>query len=107
MSFPRFVYYSTVIGGWAALIAWWLAETFSLGSGPPGQLGTAATGGLVGALIAVGLNLVAGMGNAGWRRQLGRALPGLIVGGAGGPWGPGAAMPCSLRASCPGRQAGS
>ena len=35
-------------------------------------------------MIAAGLNLVAGMANAQWKRQIGRILAGLLVGGLGG-----------------------
>jgi len=88
MSFPRFVYYSAAIGGWAALLAWLAAEVLFLGSGRlGGTLETVLTAAVTGAAIGAGLQLVSGMTNPQWRRLLPRALPGLIGGGIGGAVG--------------------
>ena len=88
MSLGRFVYYSAVVGGWAAFLAWMLAEALLLHGGSqfrtPVVVGVAA---LVGATIAAGLNLVSGMTNAQWRRQLARLPSGLLGGGLGGAIG--------------------
>ncbi len=88
MSLGRFVYYSAVVGGWAAFLAWMLAEALVLHGGTvfstPLVMGVAA---LVGAIIAAGLNLVSGMTNAQWRRQLARVPSGLLGGGIGGAIG--------------------
>ena len=88
MSLGRFVYYSAVVGGWAAFLAWIIAEALLLHGGSqfrtPVVVGVAA---LVGATIAAGLNLVSGMTNAQWRRQLARLPSGLLGGGLGGAIG--------------------
>jgi hypothetical protein len=85
MSFYRFVYYSAVIAGWAALAAWVLAELLFLGNRHlGGTLSTTAAAATLGAMIGAGLNLVAGMANAQWKQQLRRILAGLLVGGLGG-----------------------
>jgi hypothetical protein len=88
MSLGRFVYYSAVIGGWAAFLAWLLAEALVLhgGSDFP-TLVVVGVAALVGATIAAGLNLVSGMTNAQWRRQLARLPSGLLGGGIGGAVG--------------------
>ena len=113
MSLHRFVYYSAVIGGWAALLAWlvcealflrshWLKEAvdaaLSRGSyeirGIGGLLEVLLTGTAVGAAIGAGINVVSGMTNARWKRQMQRVVPGLLGGGVGGAAGAllGAAM---------------
>ena len=90
MSLARFIYYSAIVGGWAAFAAWAVAEAILLHGGA--DFGTAtvtATGAIVGAVVGVGLNLVAGMTNAQWQRQLRRIAPGVLGGGIGGalaPW---------------------
>ncbi|HID76195.1 MAG TPA: FHA domain-containing protein, partial [Planctomycetaceae bacterium] len=88
MSLNRFIYYSAVVGGWAAYVAWIAAELFVLGRH---RLGGAAktilTAALVGAAVGAGLQLVSGMTNRRWRRQLKRASSGLIGGGLGGTLG--------------------
>ncbi len=105
MSLSRFVYYSAVIAGWAAFLAWMLAEMFVLHAGwvtklagvfsesmfsaegemaenvgPVGTLRTALVGGVVGAAIGAGLNIVSALANAQWKRQR-RQLPYAILGG--------------------------
>jgi hypothetical protein len=88
MSLYRFIYYSAVVGGWAAFLAWWLAETLFCHSAPSmGEKKTIAMVALVGAAMGAGLNLVAGMSNGQWKRQLARVLPGLVTGGIGGAFG--------------------
>ena len=53
MSLYRFVYYSAVIGGWAAFIAWLLAETLVLrGENSVGFGQTVVSIALVGAILA-------------------------------------------------------
>ena len=85
MSLYRFVYYSAVIGGWAAFVAWLLAETLVLrGEYSVGFGQNVVSIALVGAILGAGLNLLAGLGNPQWKRQLYRLLAGLICGGIGG-----------------------
>ena len=84
MSFARLVYYSAVIGGWSAFVAWLLGEVLFQGGTAGGYLTLAGVGGLVGAAIGAGLNLVAGSTNLHWKQLLPRLLPGLGVGGFGG-----------------------
>lgn len=85
MSLYRFVYYSGIAGGWAALLAWMLAERLLFTGGGMGTvIGVAA---LVGAAIGGGLNLASGMANARWQRQLSRLLAGFLAGGIGGALG--------------------
>ena len=88
MSLNRFVYYSAVIGGWAAFGAWLLAELLLLGGRSEfGLVKVTLVGGMVGAAIGAGLNLVSGMTNPQWKQQLRRLAPGLIGGGIGGSFG--------------------
>ena len=89
MSLARLVYYSAIIGGWAALLAWMFAEWLLLGDSRPGTFKTALITAIVGAAIAVGLNLVAGMTIAQWKRQLTRLPAPLVGGGIGGAVGGG------------------
>jgi hypothetical protein len=94
MSLRRFVYYSAAIGGWTAFLAWLVADVLFLDDGD-GQrdrgaawfwaiAGPALTGGLVGAAIAAGQNVVSGIANPRWERQFRRLVRGLIGGAAGG-----------------------
>jgi hypothetical protein len=85
MSLGRLIYYSAMIGGWSALVGWLISEI--LLSPGQGNLSVAATCGLVGAAIGMGLNLLAGMANARFTQQLKRAVPGLLAGGLGGAVG--------------------
>jgi hypothetical protein len=88
MSLSRFVYYSAIIGGWAALAAWAVLEAVLLRGGSEFGAGVVtATGAVVGAAIGAGLNLVSGMANAQWTRQIRRAAAGVLGGGIGGALG--------------------
>src|SRR5205823_5763946 len=88
MSLNRLIYYSALIGGWAALIGCLLSEVIVRpGTFDEGYLKVAVVAALVGAAVGGGLNLVAGMANAQWLQQVKRALPGLVLGGAGGALG--------------------
>lgn len=85
MSLWRFVYYNSVAGGWAAFLAWVLAQMFVLSRGTePTLLQTTMTFALVGAAVGGGLNLVSGMANAQWWELTKRVAFGLIGGGVGG-----------------------
>lgn len=86
MSFARIVYYSAVIGGWAAFLGWGLAELLVFSDdGGTGQVVIITA--LVGACIGAGLNVVAGLSNPQWKRILLRTLIGLGLGAAGGALG--------------------
>jgi len=88
MSLSRFVYYSAVVGGWAAFLAWAILEALLLRGGShfsAAQVTLAGT--VVGAAIGAGLNLVSGMSNAQWKHLLKRLPAGLVGGGAGGGLG--------------------
>ena len=97
MSLYRFVYYAAVVGGWAALLAWLVAEVLFFrqpwlerllhSAVVAGFVQAVLTGALAGAALGAGLNLVSGMGNAQWQRQLRRTVPGIVVGGIGGAAG--------------------
>jgi hypothetical protein len=84
MSLRRLVYYSAVIGGWAALCGWAVAELLFIRGGSAGLLAVALTAALVGAGIGGGLNAVAGLANPQWARLLRRAGLGAAGGAAGG-----------------------
>ncbi len=88
MSLKRFVYYSAIVGGWTAWIAWLVVETLVLrGQGSQGTLAVVLAATIVGASIGGGLAVVASMTNPHWNQRLKRALPGLIGGAAGGAIG--------------------
>lgn len=88
MSLARLVYYSAVASGWAAFVAWLLAERLILGSQSFGvTVETVLSMALVGAWVAAALNLVAGMTNPHWRRHLRRVAQGFLGGAIGGAFG--------------------
>jgi hypothetical protein len=88
VSLHRFVYYAAVIGGWAAFLAWMVAEPLFLHrAGLPLAVRIMLTSALVGAGLGMGMILVSGMANAQWQRQLRRAVLGLVIGGIGGALG--------------------
>jgi pSer/pThr/pTyr-binding forkhead associated (FHA) protein len=88
MSLTRLVYYSAVVGGWAAFFGWLIAEIFVLGGrGDRGLAALVVVGCLVGAAIGAGLNVVAGMTNARLLNLVMRVPTGLIGGGLGGAAG--------------------
>jgi hypothetical protein len=89
MSLNRLIYYSAIIGGWAALVACLISEFVVKRPGwlGGGGLEEAVAAALVGAAVGAGLNLVAGAANTQWRQQLKRLGPGLLLGGVGGAVG--------------------
>ncbi|MGO8751210.1 MAG: FHA domain-containing protein [Thermoguttaceae bacterium] len=87
MSLVRLVYYSTMVGGWAALIGWGVFEILFSRSRASDTLLDVMSMAIVGAAIGAGINLVAGLVNGQWWQLLGRALPGLVCGGLGGACG--------------------
>src|SRR6476469_2140865 len=88
MSLLRLIYYSAIVGGWAAFVGWlaW-SVSFTKDTREGSLFGVVMAGAIVGAAIGAGLNLVAGMANAQWKQQLKRAVPGLLAGGIGGALG--------------------
>ncbi|MEN6495249.1 MAG: FHA domain-containing protein [Thermoguttaceae bacterium] len=99
MSLARLVYYSTVLSGWAAFVAWLIAETLFLDRRGVGVTVEAVLSmALVGAAIAGALSVVSDLGRGQWRCQLRRYASGLVGGGIGGALGGllGAAMYSSL-----------
>jgi hypothetical protein len=88
MSLARLMYYSAIVGGWAAFFGWLIAEVFVLGGrGDRGLPALVVVGCLVGAAIGAGLNVVAGMTNARLLNLVMRVPTGLIGGGVGGAAG--------------------
>ncbi len=88
MSLARLVFYSALIGGWAAFAGWLLCEiTFLHRSDDVGLLATLLTAGIVGALIAGGLNLLGGVASGSFLGQIHRLWPGLLGGFVGGAVG--------------------
>jgi hypothetical protein len=90
MSFGRFIYYCAVIGGFGAFLGWLVAELIfasALRQGSIGVFGVMTAGGIVGAAIGMGINLVAGTANAQWKVLLRRAVAGLVCGLIGGAVG--------------------
>jgi hypothetical protein len=88
MSLVRLVYYSAIVGGWAAFLGWLLAEcVFVRGNGDFGTTTVVLVGLIVGAAIGAGLNIVAGMANAQLKNLVMRAPAGMIGGGIGGAVG--------------------
>jgi hypothetical protein len=85
MSFYRLIFYSAVIGGWAAFGGWLLGEAALLHNARDvGWITTLITAAFVGAAVAGGLNLLAGAANGQWKQQIPRALVGLGGGFIGG-----------------------
>ncbi|MCY2964509.1 MAG: FHA domain-containing protein [Planctomycetota bacterium] len=84
MSLARLVYYSAVIAGYAAFVAWFLAEVIGRTGAFGETMVLAITGVLVGAGIGGSLNAVSGMSNGQWAQLVRRVIPGLVAGSIGG-----------------------
>lgn len=84
MSLARLVYYSAILAGWGAFIAWLIAESAVLGRIPFEVVITAA---IVGGAIGCAVNVASGLGGGGIDAIFRRALPGLLGGAAGGAVG--------------------
>lgn len=88
MSLLRLIYYSAVIGGWAAFVGWLISEVgLSKELANREFLWVALVAALVGAGIGGGLNVVAGMANGQVFQQIKRLIPGLVFGALGGALG--------------------
>jgi hypothetical protein len=91
MSLARLVYYSAVIGGWAAFLGWLVAECLVLrGQGAGGgrvDFSLIMAGALVGGAIGAGINVLAGISNTQWKQVAKRIAAGLVVGSLGGAVG--------------------
>lgn len=86
MSLGRLVYYSAVLAGWAAFLAWAATEFTVFGRLPEGILAVALAG-AVGAAIGCAVNVAAGLGQGDATAVRGRALFGLAGGAIGGAVG--------------------
>lgn len=88
MSFPRFVFYCAIIGGWAAFVGWLLSEAILMRRSPDvSQVTLLLTAALVGGAIGGGLNLLAGAAHGTLKDNLPRLWVGLIGGLIGGALG--------------------
>jgi hypothetical protein len=90
MSLGRLIFYSSVLGGWAALAGWLLSEpVFRQLGGTFWQdvLQVSLVSCIVGAAIGVGLSIAAGLANGHWKQLALRARPGFLFGALGGAIG--------------------
>jgi pSer/pThr/pTyr-binding forkhead associated (FHA) protein len=88
MSLYRLAYYSMILGGWSAFLAWATAELLILRTPFAGSsMGVGLVGALVGAAIGAAISIVPILANAQWKQIVPRSLPGLIGGLIGGACG--------------------
>jgi pSer/pThr/pTyr-binding forkhead associated (FHA) protein len=88
MSLYRLAYYSMILGGWSAFLAWAAAELLILRRPFAGSsMGVGLVGALVGAAIGAAISVVPILANAQWKQIVPRSLPGLIGGLIGGACG--------------------
>jgi hypothetical protein len=88
MSLQRLVFYSAMVGGWAAFVGWLMSEVAFLHRAQEMSLvALVLTAALVGAAIGAGLNLLAGTAAGQGRFPILRVLFGLAGGFAGGAVG--------------------
>jgi hypothetical protein len=91
MSFRLFIYYCAVCGGWAALLAWGLAEAFQLHQNPSPWVRTSSIAAVVGLALATAVGTLDALLNAvglqRWTRVLVCAGVGLAGGVLGGTMG--------------------
>lgn len=84
MSLKRLIFYSAMIGGWAAFVGWMICEIFLIRRGSPsgfwGFLVTLLTGALIGASICGGLTLLASVASGSLKGQFFRFFPGFLGG---------------------------
>jgi pSer/pThr/pTyr-binding forkhead associated (FHA) protein len=90
MSLQRLIFYSALVGGWAAFLGWLASEVaFLHRSREVTEVALVLTAALVGAAIGAGLNLLGGLASGRTRFLFLRILPGLLggfLGGAVGGW---------------------
>src|ERR1700730_13489902 len=90
MSFHRLIYYSAIVGGWAAFVGWLVSELVLLRRATDISLvSLMLTAGFVGGAIAGGLGILAGAANGQWKENLHRLWLGLGGGFIGGALGGG------------------
>jgi hypothetical protein len=88
VSLNRLIFYSAMIGGWAAFVGWLLSEIFLLQrSRDAGILVIGITTAMIGAFIAGGLTLLGGVASGTLRGQWQRFIPGLVGGFLAGALG--------------------
>jgi hypothetical protein len=89
VSFARLAYYSAVLAGWGAFIAWIVAEKAVLGRLSDGLLSyeVAITAAVVGAAIGCAVNIASGLSGASTAQLVQKGLLGLVGGGLGGALG--------------------
>jgi FHA domain len=85
MSFYRFIYYCTLLGGWCAFVGWLISEIMPFPEGKKnGTIHVLLVTGLVGAGIGAGVMSLSGTAKGRWYL---RTLPGLLGGFIGGALG--------------------
>lgn len=90
MTFRTFIYYCAICGGWAAFLAWGLAEVMGMYSEEKNNyLKSIVTGGLVGLLVASTIGMLDALLNSVGFQRLIRAVTCLGVGLVGGAVGAG------------------
>lgn len=86
MSLARLVFYSAILAGWAAFIAWSVAEGAVLDRFPA-NIEVAVVGAILGGAIGGAVNGAAALGGGALSASLQRSLPGLLGGACGGAVG--------------------
>jgi len=81
MSFLRFVYYTSIVCGWCAFLAWAITEVLGFHSG---IIGVGLTSAFVGSAIGFGLSVVSARVNSPFRQSLIRGAIGAGGGAIGG-----------------------
>jgi hypothetical protein len=88
MSFSRQLYWSSVLCGWSAFLAWAFTEMSSGAAGSGHSIGSVvATLAIVGGSIAFGLSLSTGSVSGSWRQAAKRCAAGAVCGLLGGAVG--------------------
>lgn len=89
MSFRLFIYYCALVGAWMGVVGWAFGRSLAIRYADEDRLilqdGLRGLG--LGVMISLGLGIVDGLWNVGWRRPgmfLGRVATAVVVGGLGG-----------------------